>query len=75
MQITENYIRIAAKDITSQWIRQLAERLELGDDDPTAQLEDGTPVYFDLHDEPYYVAHGQAYELDPDDVIVFPIDQ
>lgn len=74
MQITENSIRIAAQDITKEFIHELAVRLELGDDDPTARLEDGTPVYFDLNDRPYYMAHGQAYELDPDDVILFPID-
>ena len=76
MQITENSIRIGAQDITKEFIRELAERLELelGDDEPTARLEDGTPVYFDLNDRPYYMAHGQAYELDPDDVILFPID-
>lgn len=73
MRITENYIRIAAKDITSEFIGEIAERLELGDDDPNAQLENGTPIYFDLNDQPYYTAHGQAYELDPDDVILFPI--
>ena len=75
MQITENCIRIAAKDITSEFIKEIAERLELGDDDPSAQLEDGTPIFFDLNDLPYYTAHRQAYELDQDDMIVFPIEQ
>ena len=67
--------QIAVKDITSEFIRELAKRLELGDNDPTACLEDGTLVYFDLNDQPYYTAHGQAYELDQDEVILFPIEQ
>ena len=75
MQITENSFRIAVKDITSEFIRELAKRLELGDNDPTACLEDGTLVYLDLNDRPYYTAHGQAYELDQDEVILFPIEK
>ena len=64
-------ITIKVGHITHEVVNEIAEFFDLGDDDPSARLCDGTPVYFDLDDTPYIICNGEAELLSPHQEIIF----
>lgn len=66
--------KIAAKDLSPEVLGEISQQLDCGDDDPIAQLSDGTPVYFDITETPYIISNGEVMELMPEEIIEFPLE-
>ena len=66
--------KVTAKDLSPEVLGEISQQLDCGDDDPIAQLCDGTPVYFDIAETPYIISKGEVVELMPEEIIEFPLE-
>ena len=63
--------KVIVKDLSPEVLGEISQQLDCGDDDPIAQLCDGTPVYFDITETSYIISNGEVVELMPEEIIEF----
>ena len=66
--------KVIAKDLSPEVLGEISQQLDCGDDDPIAQLCDGTPVYFDVTETPYIISNGEVMEVMPEEIVELPLE-